>query len=98
MQHGRPQLFPDGRQISVLVSGDDYQILTGLVNQERLERPGFSFGDLLRGYIREALDKRPRRRFRNHSSDPKDDRIRRLHFIARSARRLAQEEEQMAGR
>lgn len=86
---GRPQLFPDSKQISVLVSADEYKILNGLVTKARLERPGFSFGDLLRGFIRKCLadeDIKPLPKFA-----ASQDRIRRLHAIARAAQRLAHE-------
>lgn len=87
---GRPQLFPDGHQISVLVSAEDYQALAGLVQKNRIGRPGFSFGDLLRSYIRRCLAEEPRRR-RLVSEDPESNRVRRLHAIARSAHQLAKE-------
>lgn len=86
---GRPQLFPDSRQISVLVSADDYQTLERLVEKARVERPGYSFGDLLRAFIRKSLvgeDAKPLPRL-----GASQDRVRRLHAIARSAQRLARE-------
>jgi len=89
IMQGRPQLFPDSRQISVLVSADDYKILDGLVQKERVSRPGFSFGDLLRRFIRQCLadeDVKPLRKL-----PPSQDRVRRLHAIARSAQSLAHE-------
>jgi len=86
---GRPQLFSNSRQISVLVSTEDYRILDGLVQKERVERPGYSFGDLLRGFIQKCLaegDTKPLKKV-----PPAKDRIRRLHAIARSATSLAHE-------
>ena len=86
---GRPQLFPNSRQISVLVSADDYTTLERLVTKARVERPGFSFGDLLRGFIRKGLageDLKPLPKL-----PASQDRVRRLHAIARSAHRLAHE-------
>ena len=41
---GRPQLFANSRQISVLVSADDYKLLNNMVENERVARPGYSFG------------------------------------------------------
>jgi len=86
---GRPQLFAKSRQISVLVSADDYHILDGLVQKERVARPGFSFGDLLRDYIRDALKREDTRPLPKLSRGK--DQIRRLHAIARSAITLAHE-------
>lgn len=86
---GRPQLFENSRQISVLVSTDDYEILSGIVEKARVARPGYSFGDLLRGYIHKCLadeDVKPLRKL-----SPARDRVRRLHAIARSAAKLARE-------
>jgi hypothetical protein len=60
-----------------------------LVEKARVARPGYSFGDLLRTFIRkclEAEDTKPLRKL-----NPSQDRIRRLHAIARSAARLAHE-------
>jgi hypothetical protein len=87
---GRPQLFPGGRQISVLVAPEDYQALTRIVEERRRERPGYSFGDLLRVYIRRALDQEPRTG-RRPKLDITQERRRRLHVIARIATRLARE-------
>lgn len=87
---GRPQLFRSSKQLSVLVSGEDYRALTILLERARVERPGFSYGDLLRTFIRRCLDQeedlKPARKL-----SPQQDRIRRLHAIARSAVRLAHE-------
>lgn len=86
---GRPQLFPNSRQISVLVSEDDYKVLSQLLEKARIARPGYSFGDLLRGFIRKCLageDVKPLRKL-----PPSQDRVRRLHAIARTAQRLARE-------
>jgi hypothetical protein len=87
---GRPQLFKSSKQISVLVSAEDYRALTVLLEKARVERPGYSYGDLLRGFIRRSLeqeaDLKPIRKL-----SPLQDRIRRLHAIARSAIRLAHE-------
>lgn len=88
---GRPQLFGNSRQISVLVSSDDYKLLSNMVEQARVERPGFSFGDLLRTFIRQALDQDPETSKRLRKLPPAQDRIRRLHAIARSAVSLAHE-------
>lgn len=87
---GRPQLFPSGHQISVLVSEEDYRSLAALVEKARVERPGFSFGDLLRSYIRRCLADEPRR-FRSRSGNPKEDSVRRLHEAARTVQRIARE-------
>lgn len=87
---GRPQLFPSSHQISVLVSAEDYRNLTALVQKARTEKPGYSFGDLLRSYIRRCLAEEPRR-FRSHTADPKKDVVRELHAMARSAQRIARE-------
>lgn len=87
---GRPQLFRSSRQISVLVSTDDYRALTVLLERARLEqRPGYSYGDLLRGFIRRCLDEEdltPARKL-----NPTQDRVRRLHAIAQAAKNLAHE-------
>jgi hypothetical protein len=87
---GRPQLFRSSKQISVLVSGEDYRALTVLLDRARVERPGYSYGDLLREFIRRCLDQeqdlKPVRKL-----NPMQDRIRRLHAISRAAARLAQE-------
>lgn len=87
---GRPQLFRSSRQLSVLVSGDDYKALTVLVERARVERPGYSYGDLLRAFIRRCLDQEedlaPARKL-----NPNQDRIRRLHALGRAAHQLAQE-------
>lgn len=86
---GRPQLFRSSKQISVLVSGEDYRALSILLERARVERPGYSYGDLLRGFIRRCLDQenvQPDRKL-----NPMQDRIRRLHAIARSAVALARE-------
>jgi len=93
---GRPQLFRSSKQISVLVSGDDYRALTVLLERARVERPGYSYGDLLRAFIRQRLDQeedlKPVRKL-----SPMQDRIRRLHAIARSAVRLAHELDKQKG-
>lgn len=91
MHQGRPQLFADSRQISVLVSADDYRLLNNMVENERVARPGFSFGDLLRSFIRAALDQDPDAAKRLRKLSPAQDRVRRLHAIARSAVSLAHE-------
>lgn len=86
---GRPQLFRTSKQISVLVSGEDYRALTVLLERARVERPGYSYGDLLRTFIRKCLDTAdlaPPRKL-----NPMQDRIRRLHAISRAARILAHE-------
>jgi len=87
---GRPQLFRSSKQISVLVSGEDYRALTVLLERARVERPGYSYGDLLRGFIARCLqqeeDLKPTRK-----PNPVQDRIRRLHAIARQATSLAHE-------
>ena len=88
---GRPQLFPDSRQISVLVSADDYQLLSNLVEHARVGRPGYSFGDLLRTMIRRCLAEEPDVARRLRKLPPAADRVRRLHAIARSAAELARE-------
>lgn len=90
---GRPQLFTTSKQISVLVSGEDYRALTVLLERARVERPGYSYGDLLRTFIHRCLDQedpdllKPSRRRLSAAQD----RIRRLHAIARSATNLAHE-------
>ena len=87
---GRPQLFRSSKQISVLVSGDDYKALTVLLERARVERPGCSYGDLLRAFIRQSLD-RERDLKPLPKLKPLEDRIRRLHAIARQATMLAHE-------
>jgi hypothetical protein len=89
MQQGRPQLFARSRQISVLVSADEYQALDHLVQKQRVGRPGYTFGDLLRSFIRESLQKEDTQPL--PKLPPAKDRIRRLHAIARSAVSLAHE-------
>jgi hypothetical protein len=90
IMQGRPQLFRSSKQISVLVSGDDYRALAVLLERARVERPGYSFGDLLRAFIRQRLDQeedlKPARKL-----NPTQDRVQRLHAIARAAVRLAHE-------
>ena len=93
---GRPQLFRSSKQISVLVSGEDYRALTVLLERARVERPGYSYGDLLRGFIRHCLDKEQDLK-PGPKLSPLQDRIRRLHGIARSAVRLAHELEKKNG-
>ena len=88
---GRPQLFPHSKQISVLVSSDDYKVLGGLVEKARVARPGYSFGDLLRDFIRRVLDQEPDLSKPLKKLPPGKDRIRRLYAIARQAQRLARE-------
>jgi len=71
------------------VSAEDYKLMTKLVEEARLDRPTFGYGDLLRGYIEKGLEDEqvPERIKRN----PQQNRVRRLHFIARQARALALE-------
>lgn len=85
---GRPQLFKDSRQLSVLVSVDDYRALSQMLEKARVARPGYSFGDLLRGFIRKCLTGED---VKLTKLSPAQDRIRRLHAISRSARALAHE-------
>jgi hypothetical protein len=87
---GRPQLFSSGRQISVLVSVEDYRSLAALVERAQIEMPGFSFGDLVRGYIRRCLATEPRQ-YRSRTVDPREDTVRHLYAIARTAQRIARE-------
>lgn len=87
---GRPQLFTGGRQLSVLVSPDDYQALTRLVEERRRELPGYSYSDELRLAVRRYLDEQPRI-MRRPKPDVHEDRKRQLHTIARIATRLARE-------
>jgi hypothetical protein len=88
---GRPPLYAESRQISVLVSAEDYNQLAELVERGRIEqRPGFSFGDVLRQFIHRGLKESPRRR-RGPLDDPKENTVRRLHAIARTAQKLARE-------
>ena len=99
-RRGRPSLASESKQVSVLISAEDHRALTEAVEQARLEYPGFSYGDLLRSYIRRCLDQRPQRvkqRAREEfaqSADPQVNRVRRLHAIARSATSLARELDQ----
>lgn len=95
---GRPQLFANSRQISVLVSADDYRLLNNLVERERVARPGYSFGDLMRSFIRHALDQDPEAAKRMPKLSASQDRVRRLHAIARSAVSLAHELERVRNR
>jgi hypothetical protein len=87
---GRPQLFRSSKQLSVLVSGEDYRALTVLLEKARVERPGYSYGDLLRTFIARCLeqeeDLKPIRKL-----SAQQDRIRRLHALARIATKIAQE-------
>ncbi|PWT79185.1 MAG: hypothetical protein C5B60_00100 [Chloroflexi bacterium] len=87
---GRPQLFRSSKQITVLVSGEDYRALTALLEREQIARPGYSYGDLLRSFIGRCLaeeqDLTPVRKL-----NPTQDRIRRLHAMARQATSLAHE-------
>lgn len=55
---GRPLQFPKGKQIGVLVSEDDYRMLHEIVKEKRRLRPDYSFGELVRGYIRQCLGER----------------------------------------
>lgn len=87
---GRPELFPDGRQVCVLLSRADYEALSTLVDKARVERPGFSFGELVRRYIRRGLaEDKPFRA--KAAADPSQDGLRRLQAIARSATLLARD-------
>lgn len=87
---GRPRLFPETRQISVLISDEDYQRLVAVVERARVEKPGFGMGDLLRSYIRRGMAKEEEQ-FHSHAADPKEDIVRQLHAIARTAQRIARE-------
>ena len=86
-------MYPKGHQVSVLLSAEDYAQVLGLVKRGRSERPDYSVGDLVRGYIRRGLEKeepgpaRPRR-------DPKDNHVRQLHALSRAVRRIARELQQ----
>lgn len=92
IMQGRPQLFSSSKQISVLVSGDDYKALSALLDRARVERPGYSYGDLLRTFIHRCLDQEdPDLLKRARKLGATQDRIRRLHAIARSATTLAHE-------
>jgi len=86
---GRPKLHKESKQISVLVSLEEYKSLDQLVQKARVERPGFSFGDLLRGYVRKCLAQEDTKPLTKLS--PRQDQVRRLHAMARSARRMARE-------
>lgn len=88
---GRPQLYASSKQISVLVSAAEYQLLSNLVAKQRIERPGYSFGDLLRTFIHRCLDQEPEVSKRLPKLPASQDRVRRLHAIARSAVSLAHE-------
>lgn len=84
---GRPQLFDNRHALNILISREDYQALRREAEAQRVEQPGFSVGDLVRGYIQAGLGKRaPARR-----SDPRAVRIRQLRAIARSALEVARE-------
>lgn len=87
---GRPQLFRNSKQISVLVSGEDYRALTVLLERERVGRPGYSYGDLLRSFIDRCLSQEEDLRS-SRKLNPMQDRIRRLHALARLATNLAHE-------
>lgn len=87
---GRPQLFTGGRQLSVLVSPEDYQALNRLVEERRRELPGYSFSDELRTAVRQYLDEQPRVA-RRSKPDPEQDRKRQLHAAARIITRIARE-------
>jgi hypothetical protein len=86
---GRPQLFRSSKQISVLVSGEDYRALTVLLERARVQRPGYSYGDLLRTFIRRCLEEEDLKPM--PKLNPMQDRIRRLHAMARQATDLAHE-------
>lgn len=88
---GRPQLFPASRQISVLVSAEDHKLLSNLVEKARVARPGYSYGDLLRAFIRQGLTQDPEVSKRLRKVSPAQDRIRRLHALARTAEDIAHE-------
>lgn len=82
---GRPQRFPHGRQVSVLVSIDDYRVLRETVDRARVDQPEYTMGDLMRDYIRRCL-KQARRV--PAGPDPGDSPVRRLKTIEHQARRL----------
>jgi hypothetical protein len=86
-------MFPEGqKQVSVLLSAEDYRIISQLVGQERVGHPEYSVGDLLRRYIRRGLkDDAPG--VKSAPIDPRLARRRQLHSIVRIARRLAREEQ-----
>lgn len=88
---GRPQLFPQGKQVSVLVSAEDYRALAELVEAARAERADYCLGDLLRGYIRRGLDGDAPERRQPKPLDPRETHVRQLHALARSAKRIALE-------
>jgi DUF1365 family protein len=55
MPRGRPRILASRRQLNVLVSLEDYRALKSIVATERLERPPYSMGELLRRFIRHGL-------------------------------------------
>jgi len=88
---GRPLLFRDSRQMSVLVSGDEYRRIVALVEQARAENKNFSIGDLLRSYIERGLAGEGKASKRRCAPNPKLTPARRLHAISRSVQELARE-------
>jgi hypothetical protein len=90
MPSGRPKLYPGGHQLNVFVSGEEYEVLSALVNRARVEHPNYSFSDIVRVYIRRGLAEEPRP-FKRHLADPNETPARRLYVIARMAQRLARE-------
>jgi DNA-directed RNA polymerase subunit L len=87
---GRPQLFPQGKQVSVLLSAEDYRALGMVVEQARETHPDYTFGDVLRAYIRRGL-KQDQPRLQTAPVNPREARRRKLNAIARTAKSLARE-------
>lgn len=91
---GRPPLFEEKHQLSVLMNAAEYRAMQELVESKRQEEPGYSLGDLMRRYVAQGLAEEMA--LPKSHRDPKQDRVRRLHAIARLARALALEEQAAA--
>jgi hypothetical protein len=83
---GRPRLFPNRHPLNVLISDEDYRALVTEAARVRRERPGFSVGDLVRGYIRDGMGAK---RAAPTRIDSRTAHIRQLRAIARTALEVA---------
>lgn len=88
---GRPKISPKSRQVNVLIPEDAYQAMANLVEHARVMRPGYSIGDLMREFIDCRLEQLAENCQRPCKLPVGQDRVRRLHAIARAAVTLAHE-------
>ena len=91
---GRPILFPDGKQISVLIPAEDFEVLDRVVQRAKRDDPSFTYGDQIREWVSRGARSAARRNGDKPlgKATPKELRQRQFHTIARLAHRLAKEE------